>query len=89
MAWNGGTEVTDDIEEMARPEMEEVMIILNTLYLCIEFVMKHVAENEGAEAASELKNNMLKALKGGDIDMALLEDAKTFDLVISRIEQLI
>jgi hypothetical protein len=80
--------MADDIEEMAGPEMEQVKIILNTLYLCIEYAMRHVAEHEGAEAAMELKGNMLKALKHGDIDMALLENAKTFDLVIPKIEQL-
>jgi hypothetical protein len=73
---------------MAGPELAQVKIILNTLYLCIEYVMRHVAEHEGAEAASDLKGNMLTALKHGDIDMALLEDARTFDFVIPKIEQL-
>ena len=80
--------MADDIEEMAGPELEQVKIILNTLYLCIEYAVKHVAEHEGAQAASDLKANMLKALKSGDIDMALLENARTFDLVIPKIEQL-
>ncbi|MGB3897108.1 MAG: hypothetical protein WA973_00970 [Mesorhizobium sp.] len=80
--------MADDIEEMAGPELEQVKIILNTLYLCIEYAVKHVAEHEGAQAASDLKANMLKALKSGDIDMALLENARTFDLVIPKVEQL-
>lgn len=80
--------MADNIEEMAGPELEQVKIILNTLYLCIEYAVKHVAEHEGAQAASDLKANMLKALKSGDIDMALLENARTFDLVIPKIEQL-
>jgi hypothetical protein len=80
--------MTDSMEEIAGPEIEQVKIILNTLYLCIEYTMKHVAEHEGAEAASTLKGNMLRALKSGDIDMALLENAKTFELVIPKIEQL-
>jgi hypothetical protein len=80
--------MADDIEEMAGPELEQVKIILNTLYLCIEYAVKHVAEHEGAQAASDLKASMLKALKSGDIDMALLENARTFDLVIPKIEQL-
>jgi hypothetical protein len=73
---------------MAGPELEQVKIILNTLYLCIEYAVKHVAQHEGAQAASDLKASMLKALKSGDIDMALLENARTFDLVIPKIEQL-
>lgn len=80
--------MADDIEEMAGSELEQVKIILNTLYLCIEYAVKHVAEHEGAQAASDLKASMLKALKSGDIDMALLENARTFDLVIPKIEQL-
>lgn len=80
--------MADDIEEMAGPELGQVKIILNTLYLCIEYAMRHVAEHEGADAASELKDNMLSALKHGDIDMALLEDARTFDFVVPKIEQL-
>lgn len=69
-------------------EMEQIKIILNTLYLCIEYAVRHVAKHEGAEAASALKANMLNALKTGAIDMALLEETKTFDLVVSKIEQL-
>ncbi|ODT17014.1 MAG: hypothetical protein ABS35_26810 [Kaistia sp. SCN 65-12] len=80
--------MADSMEEMAGPEIEQIKIILNTLYLCIEYAMRHVAEHEGAEAASALKDNMLKALENGDIDMALLEERKTFDLVVSRIDQL-
>lgn len=80
--------MADDIEEMAGPELGQVKIILNTLYLCIEYAMRHVAEHEGADAASEFKDNMLSALKHGDIDMALLEDARTFDFVVPKIEQL-
>lgn len=80
--------MTESINEMAGPELEKVKIILNTLYLCIEYAMGHVAEHEGVEAASDLKRNMLRALKHGDINMALLEDAQTFDLVVPKIEQL-
>lgn len=80
--------MADSMEEMAGPEIEQVKIILNTLYLCIEYAVRHVAQYEGMEPASDLKNNMLKALESGDINMALLEETKTFDLVISKIEQL-
>lgn len=80
--------MADSLEEMAGPEIDQVKIILNTLYLCIEYAARHVARHEGDEAAAALKSNMLEALKSGDINMSLLEETKTFDLVISRIEQL-
>lgn len=47
-----------------------------------------IAEHDGVEAASDLNGNMLRALKHGDIDMALLENARTFDLLIPKIEEL-
>jgi hypothetical protein len=81
-------EMDDRIEKMAEPELGQVKIVLNSLYLCIEYAMKHVAEHEGAGAASGLKKKMVTALKHGDIDMALLEDARTFDFVVPKIEQL-
>lgn len=81
--------MADSIDEMAGPEIEKIKIILNTLYLCIEYVGRHVAQHEGTRAASALKTDMLTALKNGDVDMALLEDKNAFDLVISKIDQLI
>lgn len=80
--------MADSVNEMAGPEIEQIKILLNTLYLCIGYAMRHVAKNEGEAAAIDLKGNMLEALKKGDIDMALLEESKTFDLVISKVEQL-
>lgn len=75
-------------EEITGTGMEQIKIILNTLYLCIEHAMKHVQEREGADSAAELRESMLHSLKNGDINMALLEENKTFDLVISKIEAL-
>lgn len=80
--------MADRMEEMAGPEIDQVKIILNTLYLCIEYAVRHVAKTEGEEAASALKSNMLEALKSGDINMSLLEETKTFNLVVSKIQQL-
>lgn len=76
------------LDDMPNPEIEQVKIILNTLYLCIGYAVGHVAKHEGEEVASALKVKMLDALKGGDIDMALLEDRSAYDLVVSKIEQL-
>ncbi|HWL03644.1 MAG TPA: hypothetical protein VNQ99_01745 [Xanthobacteraceae bacterium] len=80
--------MNDPTEAVSETGMEQIKIILNTLYLCLEFTMKHVADQEGPEAAAQLKENMINALKSGDINMALLEENKTFDLVISKMESL-
>ena len=80
--------MTDGTEDISGTAMEQIKIILNTLYLCTEYAIKHVAEREGAQSAAELKESMLESLKNGDINMALLEETKTFDLVISKIEAL-
>ncbi len=80
--------MAERLGDMPNPEIEQVKIILNTLYLCIGYAVRHVARHEGEEAASALKAKMLDALKNGSIDMALLEDRSAFDLVTSKIEQL-
>jgi hypothetical protein len=80
--------MAEHLDDMPNPEIEQVKIILNSLYLCIGYTVRHVARQEGDEAASTLKANMLAAIKNGDIDMALLEDRRGFDLVVSKIEQL-
>lgn len=49
--------------------------------LLVHRVRRHACRQaEGEEATLDLKRNMLETLKAGDIDMALLEDAKSFDL---------
>ncbi len=80
--------MAEHLDDIPNPEIEQVKIILTTLFLCIEYAMKHVSKHEGEGAASELKAKMVQALKSGDIDMALLEERTTFDLVVSKIEQL-
>ena len=88
MERRGVSEMVERLDDMPNPEIEQVKVILNTLYLCVGFAVGHVARHEGEEAASALKADMLEALKNGDIDMALLEDRSGFDLVVSKIEQL-
>lgn len=75
-------------DDVGGTDMEQIEIVLNTLYLCIDYAMKHIATREGAESAAEFKQEMLKALKSGDINMALMEETKTFDFVVSKIEAL-
>lgn len=80
--------MVDATEQINATEMEQIKIILNTLYLCLGYAMKHVDKHEGSVAATGLKAEMLKSLKSGSINMALLEETKSFDLVVSKIEEL-
>lgn len=80
--------MNDATENITDTGMEQIKIILNTLHLCIDYALRHVEEKEGTEAAAQLKENMINSLKNGEINMALLEENKTFDLVISKIESL-
>ncbi|MGX5734277.1 hypothetical protein [Bosea thiooxidans] len=80
--------MVDTSDNVSETNMEQIKIILSTLLLCMEFAMKHIASHEGAESAERFKEELLLALKNGDISMALLEENKTFDLVVSKIEAL-
>jgi len=80
--------MAEEIENVTDTNMEQIKIALNALYLCIGYSMRHISTQEGAEAAEKFKAELLNALKNGDIDMALLEERKTFDLIISKIESL-
>lgn len=81
--------MADSTESITGTEMEQIKIILNSLYLCVGYAIEYIAAREGTESAEEFKAGMLVSLKKGDIDMALLEESKTFDLVISKIEALV
>lgn len=80
--------MAEEIENVTDTNMEQIKIALNSLYLCVGYSMKHIASHEGADAAATFKEDMLHALKSGDIDMALLEERRTFDLIVSKIESL-
>ena len=81
-------EMADVSERVSDTNLEQLKIIFNSLYLCLEFAMKHIAAQEGAEAAAQFKSRLLEALTSGDINMALLEERTTFDIVVSKIEGL-
>lgn len=80
--------MADEIENVSGTNMDQIKIALNSLYLCIDYALKHIALNEGPAAAAEFKARMLEKLKNGSINMALLEETKTFDLVVGKIEAL-
>ncbi len=65
---------------------EQLHIIIGTLYLSLAQAMEHVASTESPSSVDGFKDRFLTALKSGDIDMSLLDDAKTFDLVVSMVE---
>lgn len=80
--------MADQTDIVTGDEMEQIKILLNTLYLCIGYAIEYISTKDGVESAATFKTAMLESLTNGDIDMALLEEAKTFDLVISKIEAL-
>ncbi len=65
---------------------EQLHIIIGTLYLSLAQAMEHVASTENPSSVDGFKDRFLTALKSGDINMSLLDDAKTFDLVVSMVE---
>ena len=75
-------------DKVSETNLEQLKIIFNTLYLCLEFAMKHISDREGREAAAYFKHQLLEALTTGDINMALLEENKTFEIVVSKLEGL-
>lgn len=65
---------------------EQLHIIIGALYLSLADAMEHIATAENLSSAVAFKDRLLTALKSGDINMSLLDDAKTFDLVVSVVE---
>jgi hypothetical protein len=65
---------------------EQLHIIIGALYLSLAYTLRHVTAVEGPTAAGAFKDRLLTAVKNGDLDMSLLDDAKTYDLVVSMIE---
>ncbi len=65
---------------------EQLRIIIGTLYLGLARAIEHISRTESPSSVDGFKDHFLTALKRGDIDMSLLDDAKTFDLVVSIVE---
>lgn len=65
---------------------EQLNIIVGVLYLSLAHAVEHIAESENPSSIVAFKDRFLTALKSGDIDMSLLDDAKTFDLVVAIVE---
>lgn len=69
-------------------ELDEVKIVVNSLYLSLSFVLDRMAKASGRGAALETRQALIDALKAGDIDMAIMEDRTLFDFVVSIVEAL-
>lgn len=69
--------------------LEQIKIVVNALYLCLGYAVDHIKRIEGANPSIEFKENMLNAVRNGNIDMSIFEDAKTYDFVVAMIEELI
>ena len=67
---------------------EQVEIIVGALYMTLSFAFRHIGKAEGPAGAIAFKNELMAALKKGDISMSLLDDAATFDFVLSTVDSL-
>lgn len=65
---------------------EQLHIVIGALYLSLAHAMEHIVRTENLSSAVAFRERLLTALKSGDINMSLLDDAKTFDLVVSIVE---
>lgn len=65
---------------------EQLNIIVGVLYLSLAHAVEHITEAESLSSVVAFKDRFLTALKSGDIDMSLLDDAQTFDLVVAIVE---
>lgn len=68
--------------------LDEIEIVVNSLYLCLGFLLRHIEEKNGKDAADAAHNALIENLKNGSIDMAIFEDRKMFDFVVSVVDKL-
>ncbi len=79
------------IEKVVLPKdasIEQLHIIIGTLYLSLGYMVERIAKPTDIASAAQFKEEFMSALKSGDIDMSILDDAKTFDLVVQMIRSL-
>ena len=65
---------------------EQLHIVIGGLSLSLAHAMEHIARTETATSATTFTHQLLTALKSGDLDMSLLDDANSYDLVVSIVE---
>jgi hypothetical protein len=79
------------IEKVPLPKdasVEQLHIIIGALYLSLGYAIERIAKPTDIASTAQFKEEFMRALKSGDIDMSILDDSKTFDLVVQMIESL-
>lgn len=77
---------TDTIQ--SGTEVDEMKIVVNSLYLSLSFLLDRIVEIGGKGAADEARDALIQNLEAGNINFAIMEDRKLFDFVVSIAEAL-
>lgn len=72
----------------AGTDFEEMKIVVNSLCLSLASLLQQIEMVSGKEAAAKAREELISRLTHGDIDMAIMEDRKTFDFVLSLVKAL-
>jgi len=72
----------------AKIDSDEMKIVVNALHLSMDFLLSRVAEAGGEAAALSARHDLIENLRYGNINMAIMEDPKIFDFVLSVVEAL-
>ena len=80
--------MTDDNDVPSGAGFDEARIVVNSLHLCLSFLLDHIKKTNGKDAALEARSALIENVKNGNIDMAIFEDRKIFDFVISIVDTL-
>jgi hypothetical protein len=67
---------------------EQIEMVVGALYLISAYTFRHILNDEGKRSAGVFKEELVAAVKRGDISMSLLDDAATFDFVTSMVDSL-
>ncbi|MHA6692739.1 hypothetical protein [Devosia sp. A449] len=80
--------MTDTSEIHAGTAVDEIKIVVNSLYLSLAFLLDQIERTGGRDAAVNAREALIENLTYGNIDMAIMEDRKMFDFVLSVAERL-
>ena len=80
--------MTEKLVVLTDASHEQIEIIVGALYLCLQHALAHIVKVEGAASAGAFKEKLVAALESGDIDMSILDDARTFDFVVGMVKSL-
>ena len=75
--------MSDTSEIHAGTDVEGMKIVVNALYLSLAFLLARIEKASGKDAAIDARKALIDGLTNGDIDMAIMEDRKMFDFVLS------